>query len=239
MLQADVCYQFINEACAELMACEYFDLPVENYTSSVERLRVLMEIIGSDAILQYNFAGDFSGIYNAVKPYLSEEDYATFINIMLTNPGSISYHKELEINQQLDSILANLYRNKFGRDISDDMIINAIYNGSFVYNIMENYAYESKKNDYQRYYFNSELDGVEDNYLYFQNNTINEDGLVIPGSVEKIELPSIWEKFSEDNYEYLGSSLEDVNQESDSRQVDMSNNLVSKSLKLVKTRGNK
>ena len=57
----------MTEACAEIIAYEYYDAPVDSYLEEVKRTRVLMEIVGSDPVWQSNFSGDSSKLHELLK----------------------------------------------------------------------------------------------------------------------------------------------------------------------------
>ena len=84
LLQADSEYNYIQEACGEIIAHEYYGREIDSYIEEVKRIQVLMEIIGSEAIWAINFSGDDSKF----------DDIREFSKINLTILVSIwSYNK--------------------------------------------------------------------------------------------------------------------------------------------------
>ena len=111
-------YKTLKEATAEIISDEYYDAKVDSYTEQVKITKLLMEIIGPDAIWNNVFTGDASIIESRVRPYISDEEYQTFINYL----SSTSYGK----NEDMLSILNTLYKNINGITLDEDEICNLI-----------------------------------------------------------------------------------------------------------------
>jgi hypothetical protein len=81
-----------------------------------------MEIIGSKPIWDYSFNGDFSLIENEVKPYLSNEDYETFLNCLVfdyENPDKNKF-------KTLEELLSKIYTAKYNKNIKEDSVLKYI-----------------------------------------------------------------------------------------------------------------
>ena len=145
-------YDFLKEACAEIISDEYYDeSSINTYSEQVKIVKKLMEIIGPDAIWYFNFTGDISLIEENVKPYLNENLYNAFLDCL-------KYDYEKDINNTnkitaLNHILEVLYKNKYNQDISNDEIIKLID---------DNEVY------IKRYYFNKRY--INSDYSYYEDN---------------------------------------------------------------------
>ena len=170
MLQNPNIYSFFSEASAEIMSFEYYDNPVTAYTDEVKLLRVLMEIIGSEPIKQYVFAGDFSLIESRVKPYLTDEEYQEFIrciSLSTEDPNNVN-----DRNVSLRKIYKTLYEKIYESNIEDDNIIHMI---------------EANKPSLYRYYFNGRKESYYGIY-YIEDNVLMVDNVYLPSIAKREEL---------------------------------------------------
>ena len=140
-------YNLIIEASADILSNEYYGAPTSSYYTQVRLLKKLMEIIGTNPIMIYNFTGDFSLIEDRVKPYLSEEEYNEFLDDLTFDydDDSLNYTKY----ESLDRLLSKLYTAIYGSNIEDNKVMDLIDNGDRTLN---------------RYYFNSKLKSNERTY---------------------------------------------------------------------------
>ena len=142
-------YNLLTEACAEIISQEYFeDADVDVYTIQVKLVKTLMEIIGPDPIWIYNFTGDFTPIENAVRPYLSTEEYYEFLSCLTFEQDD---ENNLNKFKRLDELLKILYKNKFDDDIENNEAISALKDSSAVLT---------------RYYFNPRYMNQEHSFYY-------------------------------------------------------------------------
>ena len=147
-------YNVITEACAELISYEYYNnSKISCYFEQVKNVKILMEIIGTEPIWNYNFTGDFSQIEEKVKPYLSEKQYTEFLNCLSFDTKNIDENKVKF--KKLEELLGILYQNINNQDIQNDLIINLIKNDN---------------HSLVRYYFNKRLINQENSYYYDNNN---------------------------------------------------------------------
>lgn len=132
LLQNESSYLYIHEASAELMSSEYYNSKVTSYVPEVIRLKVLMEIIGPKPILECNFDEDDKSFEKAIKTYLSEEDANRLLELFKsTSDDFTDDEKEFKINEEVDALLATMYKNKTGYDIRTDRLINGIYQNDY------------------------------------------------------------------------------------------------------------
>lgn len=130
LLQNESDYLYIHEASAELISYEYYNDDISSYIDEVLRLRVLMEIIGPKPILECNFYDNDSSFEKEIKKYLDENDSKRLLELFKSSSDDL-YDGENEtiINKEIDSLLSTMYYNKNKKDIKDDKMIKAIYNG--------------------------------------------------------------------------------------------------------------
>lgn len=161
MTQKQSCYAYIMEASDEMFKYEFYNKPVIAYPECVKRLKVLMEIIGTEPIKECNFRNDKKQFEKAICEYLSYEEAKDLLNLFCTTSTKINdpnYENE-DVNRKIDAYLAKMYINKTGKDIKDDPMIRLIYNN----------------NDKNRIYFNTNLENYyKDTFLFKDQELIGE-----------------------------------------------------------------
>jgi len=139
-------YSFLNEACATILAEEfYLDKCVTDHSSSYleacKYTRVLMEIVGTDPILDALFYPSSKAIEESTRLYLNEFECAELCDILKMSP----YYTKEELKNggyaRLYELLSTMYYNKYGSSIEDDKLIDAIVT----------------ERDYRRVYFRESL----------------------------------------------------------------------------------
>lgn len=123
-------YFYILEASAEIMEYEFFDQPCDGYGDIVRRTKVLMEIIGPQPVIDCNFSGDTKTFEDSIGKYLSESDKNKMLKLLSTPATKLYKSKEFtnSVNNGIDELLAKMYKNKTGKDIKADPMIQHIYN---------------------------------------------------------------------------------------------------------------
>ncbi len=134
-------YSFFIEPAAEIAAHEYYGAPIEDYKEEVKLLKLLMETIGSEPIKQYVYTGDFSLIEERVRPNLSDEEYAEFLECI---KESVHIDNKLR-NHRLNAILRSLYLNIYGEPMSHDEIIGEIKSGN---RSLHRYYFNNRNEEY-------------------------------------------------------------------------------------------
>lgn len=133
LLQLNKNYAYLKETAAEIVSNEYYGSPISSYKKEIIRVKVLMELIGSDCVWQYlEGKGSLALIINLLD-YLSFSETYDFLGLLSVAPNNTEkdYNKE-ELNTRIDAYLAKIYFNKYGKDISEDLLISAIYDGENV-----------------------------------------------------------------------------------------------------------
>lgn len=144
MLQANFDLAFLSESVATIMSHEFYlnssngEIPYF-YSFGVKYTKVLMEILGPDVIQDRLFRKGSKAFEEAIKPYLNDKDYKSFMRLMKLKPLDSEF--SLEDASELHDLVSKLYMAKFGTSIEENGLLRAI---------MEN-------GDYSRVYFSKSL----------------------------------------------------------------------------------
>lgn len=137
LLQFNNEYSYIQEACAEIIKDEYFDVKIANYYDKVYNVKFLMELIGPEPILECSFKNDTSKLENEIGKYLEQEDADRLITLLKTNseqwygdPENPENSENLEnqINTEIKELLAKMCRNLDEKIKPSSEMIEKIYN---------------------------------------------------------------------------------------------------------------
>ena len=161
-------FGLLKEATAEIISDEFYkEASINAYPKQINLTKKLMEIIGIDPIWNYVFTGDFSQIEENVKPYLNENQYASFLDCL-----KYDYYNE-QINadrlNKLNVLLNILYKNKFNKEVTEDKVIT----------LLDNYD-----STLRRYYFNKEYINKQ-NSFYEDGQTITSVSMTVNEAVLK------------------------------------------------------
>ena len=178
LFQDDNQYAYIKEACADIMADEYFSACYYGYNDAVKRVRSLMEIIGPRPVMECNFKGT-SSFEQAIKENLNEEDSKELLRLFAQSP--FYDKKSEETDNRVDELLAKMYKNKFGKDIKDNIMINYIYNSDS--KMLEKRIYFNKKSPF--YDKDFLIQGEDNNEI--AKEELDYDYVVKNGLVERYE----------------------------------------------------
>lgn len=131
LLQVNDYLKFLTESSAELITHEYFLNSSDSslgyaYDRACRYTKILMEIIGTEAIWDYNFRSGSTSVQNAVKPYFDENEYSEFFHIMTLSPFWDKEELEGGLYERLEELLGVLYNRKYNEDIESNDLINAI-----------------------------------------------------------------------------------------------------------------
>ena len=141
-------YSLLDEASAEIISEEYFnECNKRSYSRQVKILKKLMEIVGVDPIIKYNFQDNFEVLEYYLSQYLNEKELEAFKN------GLILSNNEFYLDQ-LDELINIMYQKKYNKDVKDDEIMNLIDN----------------EDTLKRYYFNKKLINQENSYYLDPHN---------------------------------------------------------------------
>lgn len=140
LLQSASEYGYIKEAGAEIISSEYYNLEISSYTEECVRLKVLMEIIGSEPIWEAVTMANPGKLEKSIKELLLEESAQRFLNLLKKSPYESTEEERKNINIEIDNYLSDMYYNKYQRNFYGEMLIYCIYS----------------YNDSNRLYFNTD-----------------------------------------------------------------------------------
>lgn len=102
-------YSYIREASATLISTEYYNVPDTNYSDEVNRLKLLMELIGPEIIWNLNFSDTTTEFENQIHELLPKESANKLLELFQENPASLSKTERESINNEIDSYLYQIY----------------------------------------------------------------------------------------------------------------------------------
>lgn len=187
-LLQNLTYIYIMEGGCGILNQEFYNTETLDYENNAKRLKVLMEIIGPDPILQCMFNSTSTMLEDTIYKYLGEEKSVEFLTIMAAS----DWRKDEEVHKKIDSFLAEIYYNKYHKSINDDELIQKIYNGE-----VERYYFNDKA---EQFYTAVGLDAVEtttekvDDPIAFLYDTLDEN---------KYKLEYLDVEYTKDQYEKL------------------------------------
>ena len=170
LCQVDNKYCLFTETTANMYASEYYNqfIPDSNaYVDETLFVKILYETIGTEAVKQYVFGGDFSLMSERLKSNLSDVEYQQFIYWSQYSLSLYNEKRDDELLKILDSLHTNIYGESFANDEVIEWVIYDFINNSFYL---------------QRPYFNQRLAG---SYVIRYTDD---------GTEYKIEYPSIDER---------------------------------------------
>ncbi len=135
LCQLNCYYNVLSEAVAELSkefdsSAIIFAYPDQRYITTK-----LMEIIGSDPVLEYTSTDNINVIKNEIKPYLSSNELEEFLRCLHDPDASKEYYNYDELLKKLqiaDSFLDKIYFNKFGIPVEEDPVIPYLKNETLI-----------------------------------------------------------------------------------------------------------
>ena len=181
LLQAEgLPYHYLVESSAELMAAEYYGFYPSTYSSAVENLKLLIEIVGPEPIMKMVFGGDDKCLLEIFNKHLSEEDSKVLIDALCTKVDDFT-ESDAEVHGEIRELLCKLYKSINNRDIKEDPNI--------MYEILYNKNKYTKDNDkpldvhsYDYYYLNARKMN-KSNYFHVINADL--EGLTQAGYLKK------------------------------------------------------
>lgn len=183
LTQCDCKYTYIIESSTELLKKEFYNRPVTAYDDLIVRLKVLMEIIGPEPVLECIYKGDYTKLETEIDKYLSKKEATNLKKLFAT--GNI-YEKNTslgDLNYQIDILLATMYENKTGKNICQDQMISLIYN----------------RQDIGRIYFNYNLED------YFKDYKLQDENELI----EELDIEDVFNSYEVESYNYPEHTVEE------------------------------
>ena len=109
LCQDPSCPSYVREACAEIMAHEYFGTYLQSYPEARKNINYLMEIIGPQPVMECNFKGETISFRLAIREYLSKEDTDDLMSELYTSPKKADHEK---IRQLLEKMADKKFENQ-------------------------------------------------------------------------------------------------------------------------------
>lgn len=170
LLQTQDSYPFVRESIDEIIVHEYyFDSGLStdrySYRTACKYLKVLMEIVGPDAVWDNSFKRGSTMLDDAVEPYLTSEEFKEFKRILSLHP----YHNKEELDaswSKLETILDRIHLNKNGYSMYSDSLINCILNDGVYNRVYFRASLLEKGSSYYRTDTLSYRDAVERGYMW-------------------------------------------------------------------------
>lgn len=196
LLQTQDCYPFVKEAIDEIIVHEYYfdsGLSTDSYSyrKACKYLKVLMEIVGSDAVWDNSFRRGSTMLDDAVEPYLTSEEFKEFKRILNLHP----YHNKEVLDaswSKLETILDKIHLNKNGYSMYSDSLINCILKDGIYNRLYFRASLLEKVSSYYRTDTLSYRDAVEMGYMWIL--------LVQPASKEQYFDKTYWPDASRCRY---------------------------------------
>ena len=181
-------YSYIKEASDEIIKNEFYQKDIVAYSECIKRVKVLMEIIGPEPVIDCNYNSSSQSFVSAIKNYLSEEEANELLQLFRT-PANIINDPEFDLNDlntKIDNYLGLMYYNKTGKNINNDGMINSIYQGNAKDRIYFNASLNEYYNDFYKGTSTELIDEIKiedvvnsnnvEKYEYNTNETVIIDG---------------------------------------------------------------
>ena len=123
LLQNNNGLDVLMEGTDNILVEEYFGFKCYSYPQEIKRMKILMEIIGSEEVFDANF-NSITSLKEEVNSLLSDEDTLLFFNTLREDPPLLSDKLDT-----LDNLLAKMYIEKYNDDIVNNQVIQLIYEG--------------------------------------------------------------------------------------------------------------
>ena len=152
VIQGYTKYHYIKEALTDIIVSEFRILGDENsaestniftesnygspvmggYSEEVKNLKILLEIIGPQSIIESVYNENDEPFENEIKNYLTPKDAKRLLKLFKTTGKQLRImgaETRNELNEEIYNLLSEMYKNKYHNDISNNKLIEAIKNG--------------------------------------------------------------------------------------------------------------
>ncbi len=163
LFMANYNYSFLVEGLASIVTDEYFDPMLSSYPYLKNRVKILIEIIGKEPIMECVYGDDDSLLIDSISKYLdSKEEVKDFLNLLkkVYTSNSVNYHK-------IDNYLFKMYYNKYGVPITDSEYMFCLYSNFYCEKGFINERIDGNGG----YYTNNEYENFK---IFYQYNSKNE-----------------------------------------------------------------
>lgn len=185
-------YSFIYEGVTEMLSNEFSYLkkdPNNAYSESQKYIAILMEIIGTEPVLEYCFTNNENCIKEKLKPYLIDEHLNELLECFKISNDKTNFNK---VNNLLNEAFYNKYGLQIQESILTNMYLNDPYNFKFFNNPtnginLKNIALTSRKYIFYGEKF-VEMPVTEYDFIIEQarsdnNNELNDGIIYVPKDV--------------------------------------------------------
>mgnify|MGYP004590801443 CR=1 FL=1 len=127
-------YSFIYEGVTEMLSNEFSYLkkdPNNAYSENQKYIAILMEIIGTEPVLEYCFTNNENCIKEKLKPYLIDEHLNELLECFKVK------HKETDYNR-INDLLNEAFYNKYGLQIQESILTNMYLNDPYNFKFFNN-----------------------------------------------------------------------------------------------------
>lgn len=163
VLMANFDYLFLSEGIAAISSDEYFEPMISSYPYLKNRVKILIEIIGKEPIMECVYGDDDSLLIDSISKYLdSKEDVEDFLNLLKK-----VYTSNSDIYYKIDNYLFKMYYNKYGVPITDSEYMFCLYSNFYCEKGFINERIDGNGG----YYTNNEYENFK---IFYQYNSKNE-----------------------------------------------------------------
>lgn len=143
LLQDNNEYLYVIEACAEIIAEEYFNSPAIAYKEQRNNIRLLMEMIGPKPVFELNFKGDTSSFEKTIYDNLGEEKGKELLELLKKPPH---YTPNMEkVDEKVRSLLNEMSYNITGTglDNKSNPYLNYSKNRKYYFNTHKDFYHKN------------------------------------------------------------------------------------------------
>lgn len=127
-------YSFIYEGVTEMLSNEFSYLkkdPNNAYSENQKYIAILMEIIGTEPVLEYCFTNNENCIKEKLKPYLIDEHLNELLECFKISDDKTNFNK-------INALLNEAFYNKYGLQIQESILTNMYLNDPYNFKFFNN-----------------------------------------------------------------------------------------------------
>lgn len=127
-------YSFIYEGVTEMLSNEFSYLkkdPCNSYSENQKYIAILMEIIGTEPVLEYCFTNNENCIKEKLKPYLIDEHLNELLECFKIYDDKTNFNK-------VNNLLNEAFYNKYGLQIQESVLTNMYLNDTYNFRFFNN-----------------------------------------------------------------------------------------------------
>ena len=185
-------YSFIYEGVTEMLSNEFSYLkkePNNAYSENQKYIAILMEIIGTEPVLEYCFTNNENCIKEKLKPYLIDEHLNELLECFKISDDKTNFNK---VNNLLNEAFYNKYGLQIKESILTNMYLNDPYNFKFFNNPTNGINLKNIARTSRKYIFDGEkfveMPVTEYDFIIEQarsdnNNELNDGIIYVPKDV--------------------------------------------------------